>query len=79
MDQWNEQQRALAIKMFYKNSDSLTAAQRKFRRFRKLGRGGAVPLKHAIKDWSNNFEETGSALKKKPIGRSRKSSYSTEH
>ena len=43
----------------------MTAAQRKFRRFCKLGRCGAVPLKHAIKDWSNNFEETRSALKKK--------------
>ncbi len=71
MDQWNGQQRALAIKMFYKNGDSLTAAQREFRRFYNLGRHGAVPSKHAIKCWINNFEETGSALKKKPTGRSR--------
>ncbi len=64
MDQWNGQQRALAIEMFYKNDHSLTAAQREFRRFYNLGRHGAVPSKHAIKCWINNFEETGSALKK---------------
>jgi len=28
-------------------------------------------LKHAIKTWIKNFEETGSALKKKPTGRPR--------
>lgn len=71
MDQWNGQQRALAIKMFYKNNDSLEAAQREFRRFYNLGRHGVVPSKHAIKGWINNFEETGSALKKKPTGRPR--------
>ncbi|PSN57112.1 hypothetical protein C0J52_01298 [Blattella germanica] len=57
--------------MFYKNNDSLEAAQREFRRFYNLGRHGVVPSKHAIKGWINNFEETGSALKKKPTGRPR--------
>jgi len=71
MHQWNGQQRALAIKMFYKNSDSFKAAQREFRHFYNLGRHGAVPSKHAITNWINNFEETGSALKKKPTGRPR--------
>ena len=33
MDQWNGQQRAFAIKMFYKNNDSLEGAQKEFRRF----------------------------------------------
>ena len=33
MDQRNGQQRAFAIKMFYKNNDSLVGAQREFRRF----------------------------------------------
>ncbi|PSN41601.1 hypothetical protein C0J52_17604, partial [Blattella germanica] len=47
------------------------AAQREFRRFYNLGRHGVVPSKHAIKGWINNFEETGSALKKKPTGRPR--------
>ena len=33
MEQWNGQQHAFAIKMFYKNNDSLEVAQREFRRF----------------------------------------------
>jgi len=49
MDQWNGQQRAFAIKMFYKNNDSLEGAQEEFRRFFNLGRHGQVPSKHAIK------------------------------
>ena len=66
MDQWNGRQRAFAIKMFYENNDSLEGAQREFRRFFNVGRHGQVPSKHAIKTWIKNFEETGSALKKKP-------------
>jgi hypothetical protein len=30
---------------------------------------GQVPSVHAIRTWVRNFEETGSALKKKPSGR----------
>ena len=70
MDQWNGQQHAFAIKMFYKNNDSLEGAQ-EFRRFFNLGRQVRVPSKQAIKTWIKNFEETGSALKKKPTGRPR--------
>ncbi|KAF2347936.1 hypothetical protein FHG87_021307, partial [Trinorchestia longiramus] len=47
------------------------SAQREFRRFYNLGRHGAVPSKHAKKCWNNNFQETGSTLKKKPTGRPR--------
>lgn len=68
MDQWSGQQRAFAVKMFYKNHDSLEGAQREFRRHFHLNR---VPSKHAIRTWIDNFEETGSALKKKPTGRPR--------
>lgn len=57
--------------MFYKNNDSLEAAQREFRHFYNLGRRGVVPSKHAVKGWINNFERTGSALKKKPTERPR--------
>ena len=39
--------------------------------FFNLGRHGRVPSKHAIKTWIKNFEETVSALKKKPTGRPR--------
>jgi hypothetical protein len=64
MDQWNGQQRAFAIEMFYKNNDSLEGAQKEFRRFFFfLMRHGLVPSKHAIKAWIKNSEETGSPLK----------------
>ena len=52
-----------------RNNDSLEGAQKEFRSFFfNLGRHGQVPSKHAIKTWIKNFEETGSALKKKPTG-----------
>ena len=57
-------------KMFYKNNDSLEGAQ-EFRRFFSLLRHGQVPSKHTIKTWIKNFEETGSALKKKPTAQPR--------
>ena len=60
------------INMFYKNNDSLEGTQKEFRRFFfNLGRHDRVPSKNAIKSWIKNFEETGSALKKKPTGRPR--------
>jgi len=71
MDQWNGQQRAFAIKMFYKNNESLEGAQKEFWRFFNLGHHGRVPSKHVIKTWIKNFEEIGLALKKKPTGRPR--------
>jgi len=55
--------------MFYKNNDNLEGAQKEIRSFFSLGRHGQFPSKHAIKTWIKNFEETGSALKKKPTGR----------
>ena len=69
MEQWNGQQRAFTIKMFYKNNDSLEGVQREFQCFFNLERHGQVPSKHTIKTCIKNFEETGSALKKKPTGR----------
>lgn len=68
MDTWNGAQRAFAIKSFYKNNDSVEVARREFRRQFNLGRHGRVPSAHAINTWIRNFEETGSALKKKPPG-----------
>jgi len=64
MDQWNGQQRAFAIKMF-------EVVQRKFRRFFNLGHHHQVHSTHAINTWTKNFEETGSALKKKRTGHPR--------
>ena len=68
MEQWNGQQCASAIKMFYKNDDILEGTQSEFWRFINLGRHGQVPSKHAIKTWIKNFEETGPALKKELTG-----------
>ena len=61
MEQWNGQQCAFVIKMFYKISGSLESVQRDFRRFFffNLGHNGQVPSKHAINTWIKNFEETG--------------------
>ncbi|KAL4112988.1 hypothetical protein QTP88_016699 [Uroleucon formosanum] len=71
MDQWVGSQRAIAVKAYYKNGDCLTAARREFRRHYNLGRHDHVPSCKAIKSWVENFEETGSALKKKPPGAQR--------
>ena len=60
IEQLNGQESAFAIKMFYKNNDSLEGAQREFQSFFNLGRHAQVPSKHAIKTWIKNFEETGS-------------------
>jgi len=69
MDQWNGQQRAFAIKMFYKNYYCLEVAQMEFGRFFNGRRHGRVPSKHAIKTSIKNFEETGSAMENKSTGR----------
>jgi transposase len=66
MEKWNAAQRAFAIKRFYKNNDNLEAARREFRRHFNLRRYDLIPSAHTIKIWVSNFEETGSALKKKP-------------
>ena len=52
IEQRNGQQRTFAIKMFYKNNDSLEGAQREFQSFFfNLGRHSQVPSKHAINTW----------------------------
>ena len=72
MEQWNSQQRAFAIKMFYKNHNSLEGAQSEFRHFFQFRTSWSGSLKtRDIKIWIENFEETGSALKKKPTGQPR--------
>ncbi|KAK9709702.1 Helix-turn-helix domain (DUF4817) [Popillia japonica] len=58
--------------MFYKNNDSLETMQKEFQHFYNLGPHSDIPSKPAIKGWNNKFEETGSALKKKPAGRPRR-------
>jgi hypothetical protein len=63
MEPWTGTQRVFALKAFYKNGDSFVIAQHEFRREFRIHR--AVPSAHAIKTWVQNFEATGSTLKKK--------------
>ena len=65
MESWTGAQRAFAVKSFYKNNDSYFAAQRKFRKKFGIQRNSKVPSAYAIKTWVNNFEETGSTVKRK--------------
>jgi len=58
-------QRAFTVNSFYKNNDSYVTAQREFHKKFGIHRNSKVPSAHAIKTWVNNFEETGSTVKKK--------------
>jgi len=53
------------VKAFYKNGDSSVIAQHEFQRQFGIHHNRAVPSAHAIKNWVQNFEATGSTLKKK--------------
>jgi transposase len=65
MEPWTGAQRDFAVKAFYKNGDSFVIAQREFQREFGIHCNRAVPSAHAIKTWVQNFEDTGSTLKKK--------------
>ena len=65
MESWTGAQRALAVKSFYKNNNSYVTAQREFSKKFGIHRNSKVPSALAIKTWVNNFEETGSTVKKK--------------
>jgi hypothetical protein len=66
MDSWTGAHRAFAVKLFYKNTDSATVPPpREFRKKFGVHRNSRVPSAHAIKTWVNNFEDTGSTVKKK--------------
>jgi len=65
MNSWTGVQCAFAVKSFYKNNDSYVAAQHEFRKKFGIHRNSKVPSAHAIKTWVDNFEETGSTVKKK--------------
>jgi len=64
MEPWAGEQCAFAVKSFYKNNDSYVAAQREFLKKFGIYRNNKVPSAHAIKTGVNNFEETGSTVKK---------------
>ena len=65
MELWTGAQGAFAVKSFCKNNDSYVATQREFRKKFGIHRNSKVPSAHAIKTKLNNFEETGSTVKKK--------------
>ena len=65
MESWTGAQSAFAVKSFYKNNDSYVVAQREFRKTFGIHRNSKETSAHAIKTWVNNFEETGSTIKKK--------------
>jgi len=67
MESWIGATRAFAVKSIYKNKDSYVAAQREFRKKFGIHRNSKVPSAHAIKTWVNNFEETGSTVKKEGV------------
>jgi len=67
MESWTGAQRAFAVKSFYKNNDSYVAAQRELRKKFGIHRNSKVPSAHAIKTWVNNFDETGSTLRRKAV------------
>jgi hypothetical protein len=53
------------VKAFYKNGDSFVIAQREFWTEFAIHRNRAVPSAHVNTTWVQNFEATGSTLKKK--------------
>ncbi|KAJ4437073.1 hypothetical protein ANN_17208 [Periplaneta americana] len=64
---WTGEQCALAIKAYYKNNGSFITVQWLFRRHYNIHRNnGPISSAHAIKILIQNFEVTGSALKKSP-------------
>jgi len=65
MEPWTGPRRAFVVKAFYKNGESFVIAQREFRRKFGIHRNRALPSAHANKTGVQNFEATGSALKKK--------------
>jgi len=67
MESWTVAQGASAVKSLYKNNDSHFAARREFRKKFGVHRNSKVPSAHTIKTWVNNFEETGSTVKKKGV------------
>jgi hypothetical protein len=65
MESWTGVQCIFSVKSFYKNNDSYVAAQHEFCKKFGIHRNSKVQSAHAIKTWVNNFEETGSTVRKK--------------
>ncbi|XP_030387949.1 uncharacterized protein LOC115634398 [Scaptodrosophila lebanonensis] len=58
MDQWTGVHRAFIIRAYYKSNDSITSAQRLFKKQFSIYQ---VPPSNVIKSWLRHFECTGSS------------------
>jgi len=65
MEPWTGAQRAFAVKAFYKNGDSFVIDEREFRSQFGIRRNRSVSSAIDTKTSVQNFESTGSTLKKK--------------
>lgn len=68
---WTGEHRAFIVEDFIKNGESVTQTLRNFKTHFKLNRNDPGPNRKSVMVWVKNFRATGSALKRKPPGRSR--------
>ena len=66
---WTGEHCPFTMETFIKTNEAVTAAQRAFRVHFKLRRHDPVQARNTILLWVNNIRATGSALKRKSIGR----------
>jgi transposase len=65
MEPWTGAQHAFSAKAFYKNGDSFVIVQCEFQKEFGIHHNHLVSSAHVINTWVQNFDATGSALKKK--------------
>ncbi|KAH8270775.1 hypothetical protein KR018_001442 [Drosophila ironensis] len=58
MDQWTGVHRAFVIRAYYKSNDSISSAQRQFKKQFSIYQ---TPPTNVIKSWLRHFESTGSS------------------
>ena len=71
MEQGGPQHRAFVVETFFKNGESATVIQRKFRLHFNVARHGRIPSRNTILLWVHNFRTTASATKKTQGGSAR--------
>lgn len=65
---WNVEHRTFALRRFFVNNESVTQTQRDFRTHFNIPVRRPVPDRNTILRWFENFNTTGSVMKKKPPG-----------
>ena len=68
MEQWGPQHCAFVVEMFFKNGESVTVTQRKFRLHCNVAHHGRILSRNMILLWVHNFRTMASATKKKQSG-----------